>query len=251
MRGLLESGISRRRSCALTGIGRSSFEYEAHPRYGHRRAWALLRRSGVKVNLKRVLRLWRKAGFTLQRRRSRKRLYGKRFPGPLVALYPRHVVTYDFVQDWTVDGRRLRILTIVDEFTREALAIAVGRRMTAWDVIGVLAKAFAKWGWPQYLRSDNGPEFIARILQEWLHARGVKSFYIAPGSPWQNAYGESFNDKLRAECLDLERFEAPKEAQGTLGRWLRHYNQERPHSSLGYLTPSEYAEQWRRRKEGL
>lgn len=139
---------------------------------------------------------------------------------------------------------------MVDEFTREALAIAVDRRMTSWDVIGILAKAFAKWGWPQYLRSDNGPEFIAGALREWLEVRGVKTYYIAPASPWQNAYGESFNDKLRSECLDLEMFEDVPEAQRTLNRWQRHYNLERPHSSLGYRTPQEFSEQWMRTNGG-
>ena len=208
----------------------------------------MLRRSGERINRKRVLRLWRQAGFSLKRRRSRKRQYGQKALGPLRATHPRHVVTYDFVHDRSADCRRLRILTVVDEFTREALAIAVGRRMTAWDVIRILAKAFRKWGWPEYLRSDNGPEFIAAALREWLEVRGVKTHYIAPASPWQNAYGESFNDKLRAECLDLEVFEDVPEAQRRLDRWQRHYNLDRPHSSLKYQTPHEFSEEWKRSK---
>ena len=264
---LQNAGLSRRRGCALLGIGRSSADYRPrhrageqsllkrlrsialkYPRYGYRRAWALLRRDGDPVNLKRVLRLWRKAGLTLKRRRRRKRIYGKRPSAPLRALYPRHVVTYDFVQDRTSDGRTLRILTVVDEFTREALAIAVGRRVKAWDVIRVLAKAFARSGWPEYLRSDNGPEFIATALREWLEVRGVQTHYIDPGSPWQNAFGESFHDKLRMECLDFELFADEDEAQRRLQRWRKHYNEDRPHSSLEYLTPREFLEGWERSK---
>ena len=270
MRFLAEAGISKRRCCALVGISRSSLDYQArpkseeerllkelrtialrNPRYGYRRAWALLRRAGEKVNRKRVLRLWRNGGFAVPRRRIRKRLPGKRPSGPLVALHPRHVVTYDFVHDRSSDGRRLRILTVVDEFTREALAIAVGRRMRAWDVIRILARTFRRGDWPEHLRSDNGPEFIAGCLQEWLEVRGVRTHYIAPGSPWQNAYGESFNDKLRTECLDLESFQDEHEAQRRLALWRKQYNDERPHSSLGYLTPSEYGDRWRQPLVGI
>lgn len=259
MKDLRMYGLSERRGCALLGVARSYARYESrrredeellrelkrialrHPRYGYRRAWALLRRSGEKVNLKKVLRMWRKAGLTLKRRPSRVRRKGHRVEGPLKAAYPRHVVTYDFMFDETSDGTRLKILTVVDEFTREALAIAVGRRMTARDVMWVLAKAFKRLGWPEFIRSDNGPEFIAEALETWLKGRGVTTHHIDPGSPWQNAYGESFNEKLRTECLDLELFETVDEAREVLEAWRRQYNRVRPHSSLGYQTPAEYA----------
>ena len=262
MKDLRQYGLSERRGCALVGVARSYARYgrrrredEAllkelkrlafrHPRYGYRRAWALLRRAGKKVNQKKVLRLWRKAGLTLKRRPSRVRRKGHRVEGPLKAAHPRHVITYDFMFDVTSSGTRLKILTVVDEFTREALAIAVGHRMTASQVTWVLAKAFKAAGWPEFIRSDNGPEFIAEALETWLKEHRVTTHHIDPGSPWQNAYGESFNDKLRAECLDLEVFETVEEAQRVLEAWRRHYNRERPHSSLGYRTPSEAKSAW-------
>lgn len=262
-------GLSQRRSCAVIGVGRSFVQYVGHrtedeallkeikkiafrnPRYGYRRAWALLKRSGKRVNAKKVLRLWRKAGLVLKRRPSRVRRKGHRVQGPLRAAYPRHVVTYDFMFDETSTGRRLKILTVVDEFTREALAIAVDYRMTAHHVMWVLAKAFKAQGWPEYIRSDNGPEFIAEALELWLKARGVTTHHIDPGSPWQNAFGESFNDKLRTECLELELFESSDEARRVLESWRRHYNHERPHSSLGYQTPAEVQRGWERTRKEL
>lgn len=268
MKDLMESGLSQRRSCAMIGMGRSFARYQGrrkedpelltrvralalrHPRYGYRRIWAMLRRGGLKINLKKVLRLWRKAGLALKRRPARIRRQGNRVPGPLRATYPRHVVTYDFMFDETSEGRRLKILTVVDEFTRECLAIVVGYRMTARQVMWALAKAFSAGGWPEYLRSDNGPEFIAEALESWLKERGVTTHHIDPASPWQNAYGESFNDKLRTECLNLELFESAEEAQRILEVWRRHYNHERPHSSLGYRTPAEMTLHWEKtRKE--
>jgi len=266
---LVTHGLSQRRGCALSGIARSCAQYVSqrtedeellkqlkniafrNPRYGYRRAWALLRRIGKKVNPKKVLRLWRKAGLTLKRRPSRVRRKGHRVEGPLTAAYPRHVVTYDFMFDWTSDGRKLKILTVVDEFTREALAIAVDYRMTAGQVIDLLARTFRTRRWPQYLRSDNGPEFIAQALEEWLKVRGVTTHHIDPGSPWQNPIGESFNDKLRTECLNLELFESAEEAQPVLESWRRHYNRRRPHSSLGYQTPAEVLREWERTRKEL
>ncbi|HSR51429.1 MAG TPA: IS3 family transposase [Acidobacteriota bacterium] len=263
MKDLQQFGLSERRGCALAGVARSYARYERRrredealirelkaiafqqPRCGYRMAWARLRRSGVIVNRKKVLRLWRLAGLTQKRRRSRVRRKGHRVEGPLQAAYPRHVVTYDFMFDATAQGARLKILTVVDEFTREALAIAVGHRMTARDVIWVLAKAFKAGGWPEFIRSDNGPEFIAEALEAWLKDRGVTTHHIDPGSPWQNAYGESFNSRLRAECLELEVFETKEEARKVLEAWRRQYNQERPHSSLGYRTPTEAISAWR------
>jgi len=258
---LKEDGVSERRGCALVGMARSHYQYEAegpedeelvkkiktmamkHKRYGYRRIWALLRRAGEHVNIKRVRRLWRKEGLILPRRRPRKRLC-RAGSVPLSAQYPNHVWTYDFMQDATADGRKLRILTVVDEFTRESKAIAVERSMPAAKVIEVLDMAFAEGGRPEYLRSDNGPEFIAGVVQQWLASRGTRPHYIAPGSPWQNAYGESFNDKLRGECLNMEVFDTLAQAKVVVSTWRCQYNEARPHSSLGYLTPTEYREQW-------
>lgn len=258
---LREDGVSERRGCALIGMARSHYQYEAedardeelvkkiktmattHKRYGYRRVWALLRREGERVNIKRVHRLWRKEGLTLPQRRPRKRL---RRGGsvPLSARYPNHVWTYDFMQDQTADGRTLRILTIVDEFTRESKAIAVERRMPAAKVIDVLGVAFTEGGMPEYLRSDNGPEFIAEAVQTWLASRGTRPHYIEPASPWQNAYGESFNDKVRGECLNMEVFDTLAQAKVVVSTWRHQYNEARPHSSLGYLTPIEYRQGW-------
>ena len=260
-------GLSERRGCAVIGIGRSSVGYLAHacdddellnrikklalrhPRYGYRRVWALLKREGERINRKKILRLWRKAGLVLKRRPSRIRRKGNRVEGPLRATHPRHVVTYDFVFDRTADGRALKLLTVVDEFTREALAIAVGYRMTAVQVMWVLARAFKAGGWPEYLRSDNGPEFVAEALETWLKGCGVVTHHIDPGSPWQNAYGESFNGRLRAECLDLEVFETDEEARKVLEAWRVQYNVRRPHSSLGYRTPDEVRRTWKRKEK--
>jgi putative transposase len=220
-----------------------------HPRYGYRRIWALLKREGERINAKKILRLWRKAGLVLKRRPSRIRRKGHRVEGPLKGTHPRHVVTYDFMFDRTGDGRVLKILTVVDEFTREALAIAVGYRMIATQVMWVLARAFKSAGWPEYLRSDNGPEFIAEALETWLRGRGVVTHHIDPASPWQNAYGESFNGKLRAECLDLEVFETDTEARRVLEAWRIQYNVSRPHSSLGYRTPAEVKRGWEQKEK--
>jgi putative transposase len=262
-------GLSERRGCAVIGIGRSSVQYKArekndgklltelkriahrYPRYGYRRAWATLKRRGQRINLKKVLRLWREAGLKIKRRPSRVRRKREAVAGPLRAAYPRHVVTYDFMFATTADGRMLKVLTVVDEFTREALVIGVDRRMTARQVMWALAQAFKKGRWPEYLRSDNGPEFIAQELETWLKERGVTTHHIAPASPWENPFGESFNDKLRTECLNLELFETIEEARRVLEAWRRYYNQERPHSSLGYQTPAEVSLAWEETRKEL
>ena len=266
VRWLSERNLSTERGCALLGIRRSSFYYRSrrpsdrklveelrtiareNKRYGYRRAWALLRRRGEEVNRKKVERLWRESGLGLPRRRPRKR-HQNPLQTPIQALYPGHVVTYDFMLDETMDGRRLRVLTLVDEFSRESPAIEAARRMPARDVIDVLERTFETWGWPEWLRSDNGPEFIARRIREWLALKGVKTHYIDPGCPWQNPYGESFNDKVRSECLSTELFWSVPHARITLESWRRHYNQERPHMSLGYRTPAEYRAEWNRKKK--
>ena len=211
-------------------------------RDGYRRVWARLRREGMRVNHKRVYRLWKQAGLCLPRKRKRRR--GKKGAVPLQAAYPNHVWTYDFVQDATADGRTLRCLTLIDEFTRRSLSLEVNRGMPSTKVLEALLFAFERYGMPVYLRSDNGPEFIAKIIRRALAERGVTTYYIDPGSPWQNAFGESFNDKFRGECLNLELFHSVAEAQVITEIWRIEYNTERPHSSLGYLTPEEFFTKW-------
>jgi transposase InsO family protein len=200
----------------------------------------MLREEGFRVNHKRVERLWRQEGLKVPARQpKRKRLWLN--DGSCVRLRPagrNHVWSYDFVFVRTGDGRPLRLLTVLDEFTRECLAIDVGRRMTSDDVLGRLTQLFALRGAPAHLRSDNGPEFTARAVREWLGRVGVQTLYIEPGSPWENGYIESFNGRLRDELLNREVFETVLEARVLCERWRRHYNTVRPHSALGYRPPA-------------
>jgi transposase InsO family protein len=245
----------------LVAIPRSSFKYVARPRdddalveklksastgkrvrFGYRRAHAQIGREGWKVNHKRVYRLWRKHNLGVPRKTKRRRRGGGSVP--CKAEFPNHVWTYDFMQDTTIKGRKLRILTVTDEFNRRSLAINVAGSMPARNVIAVLVDLFAEYGPPKFVRSDNGPEFVAKALRQWLKANGTKTIYIEPGKPWQNGYGESFNSKLRDECLNANAFLTLIEAQVELEAWRVWYNTERPHSSLGYKTPDEFQQQW-------
>lgn len=204
---------------------------------------ALLRQEGWRVNRKRVGRLWRIEGLRVPVRRHKRRRLGS-IEGAVVrrrAEHPRDVWSYDFIMDATEDGRRLKMLPVVDEHTRECLTVEVERRLTAHDVISTLDKLFKEHGAPRYLRSDNGPEFIARAVKGWLAASGVRTLYIEPGSPWQNAYAESFNARFRDELLDRELFTTLTEAKVLVEEYRRGYNRSRPHSSLGYLTPAAFA----------
>jgi len=257
VRFLVGRKISERRASELAGISRSSVGYQAHgrgddeqllrrlrllagrhPRWGYRRLWAMLRRQGQVVNVKRVRRLCVKHCMSLRRRVRRKRRGGGSVPR--AAQHLNHVWTYDFVHDWCENGRTLKMLTVVDEFTRECHKVEVGTRISSRGVIGVLEELFALHGVPRCIRSDNGPEFVARALRHWLKERGAQTHYIDPASPWQNGYGESFNGKLRDECLNLEVFHHPDHARAVIELWRRHYNSQRPHSSLGYRTPQEF-----------
>jgi len=251
------TGVSERRACVLVGISRSSARYIPHPRndsglaervraiaerhkrYGYRRAVALLRREGETVNHKRVYRLWKMCGLGLPRRAPKKRRRGAGVV-PCQAVRPNHVWTYDFMEDRCATGQKLKLLTVVDEFTRECLAITVARSIRAHDVIQVLDTLFSTRTPCEFIRSDNGPEFIARALNQWLSQNGTRTIYIDPGSPWQNAYGESFNGRFRDECLNMELFNTIAEAQIVIELWRREYNEQRPHSSLGYLSPTEF-----------
>jgi len=209
-------------------------------RYGYRRITILLRREGWRVNHKRVERLWRQEGLKVpQKQPKRSRLWLN--DGSCVRLRPayrNHVWTYDFVHACTRDGRPLRLLTLIDEFTRECLAIVVARRLESTDVLELLTRLFVERAVPQHLRSDNGSEFRATAVREWLQRLGVQPLYIEPGSPWENGYIESFNGKLRDELLNGEIFDTLLEAQVLIERWRREYNTWRPHSGLGNRPPA-------------
>jgi transposase InsO family protein len=209
-------------------------------RYGYRRITALLRERGWQVNHKKVERIWRKEGLKVpQKQPKRKRLWLN--DGSCIRLRPEHkdhVWSYDFVVSRTDDGRAFKLLTIIDEYTRECLAIVVERRITAQDVIDQLFDLLVLRGIPEHIRSDNGPEFTARKVREWLNHLDVKTLFIEPGSPWENGYIESFNGKLRDELLNREIFTTLIEAKVLVADWRKEYNQFRPHSSLHYKPPA-------------
>jgi putative transposase len=210
-------------------------------RYGYRKIAELLRsQAGWVVNDKRVERIWRREGLKVpQKQPKRGRLWlGDGSCIRLRAERPNHVWSYDFVEDRTHDGRKYRMLNVIDEFTHECLAIRVSRKLKAVDVIDVLSDLFILRGVPGHVRSDNGPEFVAKAVQEWITAVGARTAYIAPGSPWENGFIESFNARLRDELLDGEIFYSLKEAQIVIESWRRHYNTLRPHGSLGYKPPA-------------
>jgi putative transposase len=256
----VEEGMgSAVRACRAIGLARSSFYRparvsrrsqrlyqevmelsEKHPRYGYRRITVMLRRRGQEVNAKRVQRLRRVGGLQVRRRQRRMRRVGPQQNERLRASRPRQVWSWDFVEDQTENGTRFRILTLMDEYTRQCLAIHAGWSIRAVDAITVIEAAMERYGAPEYLRSDNGPEFIAYAIQDWLKQRQIKTLYIRPGSPWENCYIESFHDKLRDECLNRELFGTLAEAQVILESWRIEYNEERPHSSLSDLTPAEF-----------
>ncbi len=255
-------GVAERRTCQVLGQPRSTQRYQAqvrgdeavltktivrlaqkYGRYGYRRITALLKRDGWTINHKRVERIWRKEGLKVPKKHPKRgRLWLNK--DSCVRLRPEHrnhVWAYDFVAMRTHDGRPLRLLTIVDEYTRESLAIDVARRFRADDVLHRLAELFLQHGKPEYIRSDNGPEFTAKAVRQWLKQVGVGPLFIEPGSPWENGYNESFNGKLRDECLNGEIFYTLREAQVVIEWWRQHYNQVRPHSALGYKPPAPEA----------
>jgi len=209
-------------------------------RYGYRRITALLHNAGWRVNHKRVERIWRQEGLKVPKRQpKRRRLWLN--DGSCVRLRPthrNHVWSYDFVSDRTHDGRAIKILTIIDEYSRQCLAIVVDRHIRSDDVLYCLSDLFLMHGIPDYIRSDNGPEFTAKAVRQWLKNLGVKTLYIEPGSPWENGYNESFNGKLRDEVLNGEVFYTIKEAQVVIEQWRQEYNTIRPHSSLNYRPPA-------------
>ena len=209
-------------------------------RYGYRRITALLHQAGWSVNAKRVQRIWRREGLKVpQKQPKRGRLWLNDWSCVrLRAERPNHVWSYDFVEDRTHDGRKFRMLCVIDEFTREAMAVRVKRRLNSTDVLETLADLMILRGPPAYVRSDNGPEFIATTLRDWIAAVGSQTAYIEPGSPWENGYCESFNSKLRDELLNGEIFFSLAEAQVIIEAWRRHFNAVRPHSALKYRPPA-------------
>ena len=247
--------VSERRACAALGQHRSTQRKvprgredaerltadvielaRQYGRYGYRKIAALLRDAGWLVSDTRVERVWRREGLKVpQKQPKRGRLWLAN--GSCIRLrteHPNHVWSYDFVEDRTHDGRRYRMLNVIDEFTHECLAIRINRKLKAIDVIDVLSDLFILRGVPGHIRSDNGPEFIAKTLQDWIAAVGAKTAYIAPGSPWENGFIESFNARLRDELLNGEIFYTLREAQIVVESWRHHYNAVRPHASLGY-----------------
>ena len=252
--------MSERRACAALGQHRSTQrktprgrDDEArltadiielarqYGRYGYRKIAELLRRqAGWVVNDKRVERIWRREGLKVPSKQpKRRRLWLN--DGSCIRLraeHPNHVWSYDFVEDRTHEGRKYRMLTVVDEFTRECLRIRIARRLNSVDVIDVLSDLFILRGVPGHIRSDNGPEFVAKAVQAWIAAVGARTAYITPGSPWENGYIESFNARLRDELLNGEIFYSLKEARIVIESWRRHYNAIRPHGSLGYRAPA-------------
>jgi putative transposase len=214
-----------------------------YKRYGYRMITAKLRQAGWVVNHKRVQQIWQKEGLQVPYRRKFKKAKGSSDNSCSVKKpeYPNHVWTYDFMADQTEDGRPLKLLTVLDEFTRESPAIELGRLIRGRDVISALEYLFMVRGVPRFIRSDNGPEFIADAVKKWLKDRGIETLYIEPGSPWENGYIESFNGKLRDEVLDREVFYSVKEAKVVVESWRLEYNNHRPHSGLGYMTPAAFA----------
>lgn len=258
---LVGQGIPERSACRAAGVNRSTFQYPAqapdtfgemirqqvirlahqHRRYGVARVTALLQREGHVVNHKRIHRIWKQERLQVPRKRPRKRIKGVSTSWPTRATHPNHVWTYDFLFDWSEAKVQLKFLVVLDEWTRESLKIRVGRNLDSRHVRETLEGLFKERGLPEHIRSDNGPEFIERELQRWLGEQGAKTIYIEPGHPWENGFAESFIGKFRDECLNEEIFFNEMEAQVVVDAWRRHYNYERPHSSLGYRTPAEVA----------
>jgi putative transposase len=256
-----ERGLSKRRACGLLEVSRSSLSYQLrlpakdapvieamkalssqYPRFGYRRIRIFLQRQGHRIGWYRTHRLWRAAGLQLPRRRPRRRIAASR-PRPLPAMGANFIWAYDFVFDACANGQQIKCLTIVDEFTRECLAIDVAGSIRSKRVIDILAQLISAHGAPRYLRSDHGPEFISRAILTWLGEAGIDIALIDPGKPWQNGTDESFNGKLRDECLSLEWFRSRAEARVVIENWRLHFNAVRPHSSLNYLTPHEFKQQ--------
>ena len=266
---MIGGGMSERKACRWLKVRRKSYRYRRkkadssklikrirelalkHPRFGYRRIWALLRRAGESINVKRVYRLWRELKLALPKRRPKKKR-ARPFIGIMpIATQANQIWTYDFVFDEAfsgscsnttfVSGRKLKMLTLIDEYTRECLAVEVDTSITSFKVRQILEKVCMKRGFPKAIRSDNGSEFIGQAVNGWLNENSIMPIFIESGKPWQNGKCESFNGKLRDECLSREWFASLREARVVIETWRQFYNTERPHSALGYLTPFEFS----------
>lgn len=258
-----EQQMSERHACEVVDVPRSTARYQPQgqaddaqtvetvrefayrfPQHGYRHITALMQREGYAINHKRVERIWREEGLQLSRRKTVKRRFGQGGDVKQHATHPNHVWSYDFTEDRTERGQRVRVLAVMDEYTRECLMVYAAKSISSKRVIDILSWLFATRGVPQHLRSDNGPEFVAHRVQKWLAEQGSQTLYITPGSPWENPFIERFIGTLKAECLDRHLFDRVSEAQMILDHWVDDYNHFRPHSSLGYSTPVEYRQQW-------
>jgi len=251
-------GLSERRACALLRLARSALHYQSrlrekdapalaamamlsaqYPRYGYRRIRVFLERQGHRMSADRTWRLWRQAGLQVPRKRPRRRIAAAR-PRPRAPLAAGQVWAYDFVFDSCANGQALKCLTVIDEYTRECLAIDVAGSIRSARVVEVLSRLISIYGAPQVLRSDNGPEFVSCALLRWAASQNLDMALIDPGKPWQNGTTESFNGKFRDECLSMEWFRHRLEAKVVIEQWRQHYNEVRPHSSLGNQTPAAF-----------
>lgn len=257
----IDRGISARRACALLGVSRSTLGYEAkmpqrdgpviermrhyaalYPRFGYRRIHVYLEREGLQLGWDRMLRLWQVAKLQVPKKRTRRRISASR-PRPVPATGPNQVWAYDFVFDACANGQTLKCLVITDEWTHEALAIDVQGSIRSARIIDVPSRLVSLHGAPRYLRSDNGPKFVSRAILKWLQHAGIETALIDPGKPWQNGTAESLNGKFRDECLSMEWFRNRIEAKVLIETWRRHYNEDRPHSSLGYRTTKQFKDE--------
>lgn len=258
-----ELSVSERRACRTINQPRSTQRYARtqsdyeirlvsrmhelvrdYPRYGYRMIAGLLRAQGWRVNTKRVHRLWKKEGFKVPRKVHKKTRLGTSANGAVryKAERANHVWAWDFIHDRLADGRAIKCLSLVDEYTRLSVGLEVRRRIRNADVLEILHEAIARYGVPEHIRSDNGPEFIAQALRKSLGQLGIGTLYIEPGAPWENGYAESFHARLRDELFNVELFTSLHEAQVITGDWRQHYNTRRPHSALGYATPVAFAQ---------
>jgi putative transposase len=257
-----EHTVSERRACQVVGIARSTKRRpsgrteeaalvakihelsEQYPRFGYRKIYDRLKMAGWRVGRERVRLIRRREGLRVPQKPPKRRRRGSSTTDLHEASYPNHVWSYDFVVDQTADGRTLRFLTVIDEFTRRGLWIECARHLTSVDVVRVLEQLVEFHGVPGTIKSDNGPELVAKKVQDWIQERGIGARFIEPGSPWQNAHNESFNAVFRDGCLNRWLFESVREAREASESWLHEYNEERPHGSLGGLTPSKFLEEW-------
>lgn len=267
-----EGLCSRRAACRYLRLHWSSFCYRAkaatekvirlveaiirfskeHPRYGYRRIRALLVREGWQVSKKFVQKVRRAEGLTVQPPKKKQSRRGQSTGKiPTTATHPNHVWSWDFVADRTDEGAPLRVLSLIDEFTRECILLVVARGLKAADIIAALEKAIEERGSPEHIRSDNGPEFIATATRDYLEENHIKALYIEPGSPWQNGHVESFHNRLRDECLSQEWFLSLTEARVVIENWRKKYNQIHPHSHLGMLSPNMFARLWQQTKQAV